>query len=105
MTEEEYELLQRKREAIRRYTMERNDQLNKNALHLEKERALNGYRRFNPTKADKELKIDNVVTGADISLKNYNYVTNLHKKPRLSITKSLFYHIKKVIKENFTFDC
>ena len=104
MTEEEYELLQRKREAVRRYTMERNDQLNRNALRLEKEQALNSYRRFNLSKTDEELNIDKVVTGADIGLKNYNYVTNLHKKPRLSITKTLFYRIKKAIKENFTFD-
>ena len=105
MTDQEYELLQRKREAIKRYTMERNDQLNKNALRLEREQALNSYRRFNLSKTDEELNIDKVVTGADIDLMNYNYVTNLHKQPRLSVTKTLFYRLKKVIKENFTFDC
>ena len=105
MTEQEYELLQKKREAIKRYTMERNNQLNKDALHLKREQALNSYRRVNLTKTDEELKINKIVTGADIALKNYDYVTNLHKKPRLSITKSLFFRIKKVIKDNFTFDC
>ena len=101
MTEQEYELLQRKREAIKRYTMERNNQLNRDALHLKREQALNSYRRINLTKTDEELKINKIVTGADIALKNYDYVTNLHK----SITKSLFFRIKKVIKDNFTFDC
>ena len=105
MTEQEYELLQRKREAIKRHTMERNNQLNRDALHLKREQALNSYRRVNLTKTDEELKINKIVTGADIALKNYDYVTNLHKKPRLSITKSLFFRIKKVIKDNFTFDC
>lgn len=58
MTDQEYELLQRKREAIKRYTMERNDQLNKNALRLEREQALNSYRRFNLSKTDEKLNID-----------------------------------------------
>ena len=43
MTEQEYELLQRKRETIKRYTMERNNQLNRDALHLKREQALNSY--------------------------------------------------------------
>ena len=50
MTEQEYELLQKKREAIKRYTMERNNQLNRDALHLKREQALNSYRRVNLTK-------------------------------------------------------
>lgn len=90
MTEQEYELLQRKRETIKRYTMERNNQLNRDALHLKREQALNSYRRVNLTKTDEELKINKIVTGADIALKNYDYVTNLHKNLGYLLLKVYF---------------
>lgn len=96
MTNEEYELLQKKREAYREFATKRNSQLINNTVHLKKEYAKNFIRWTNPTKTDEELKL-NQPCYEDKLLSVYR---NDGKK-----IGRLFRRIKKVIKDNFTFDC
>ena len=103
MTEEEYEKVQRERALYRQTMTERHNKLVRESVRLKNEQALNNYRLCNPTKTDKELKLNQTILGSDMILKNYDYVTNVQKRKKSS--NNLFKRIKKIIKDNFTFDC
>lgn len=103
MTEQEYEKLQRERASYRQSATERHNQLVRESLRLKREQELNNYRLCNPTKTDEELKLNQTILGFDIMLKNYDYVTKVHNSKNKG--NNLFQRIKKIIKDNFTFDC